>query len=111
MRRATLTVRAGTLWRHRPLYAELVRRAKEQGLSGAHVLHAVAGFSGGGPIASRRALAPRDRPPLSVVIVDDEAAVDRFLGSLDARMHVDSIVLDRVYQLMPPGGTLRTDKE
>ncbi|MFJ4325057.1 DUF190 domain-containing protein [Streptomyces tricolor] len=109
--RATLTLRGGTLWRHRPLYAELVRRAKEQGLAGAHVLHAIEGFSPGGPVVHHRTFGLRDRLPLCVVIVDDRPAVDRFLGSLDPRMRIDSIVLDRVYQLTPHDGTPRTDKE
>lgn len=96
--RITVTVRNGTLWHRKPLYVEIVGRAKRYGLASANVFHAIEGFSRGGPIATSRLLSFADHLPLSIVIVDEEERILGFLASLEAAMECESIVMDRVYQ-------------
>lgn len=99
--RLTITLQNGTLWRRKPLYVEIVGRAKDFGLAGANVFRAIEGFSLGGPIRTSRFLSLGDQLPLSIVLTDDEEKILGFLASLEADMECDSIVLDRVHQYSP----------
>jgi PII-like signaling protein len=99
--RLTITLQNGTLWRRKPLYVEIVGRAKSFGLAGASVFRAIEGFSLGGPIRTSRFLSLGDQLPLSIVLTDDEEKLLGFLASLEADMECDSIVLDHVHQYSP----------
>ena len=73
--RLTVHLDAAALWHHRPAYAELVHRARHEGLSGASVFHGLTGFGAGHPNPSHLAA----KGPCAVVIVDDEERLRSFL--------------------------------
>ncbi|WP_405875094.1 DUF190 domain-containing protein [Streptomyces sp. NBC_00005] len=92
--RLTIHLDAAVLWHHRPAYAELVHRARREGLTGASVFHGVAGFGAGDP--KRSPLAPKG--PCAVVIVDEEPRLRDFLPHVaDVLGETSAVaVLDRV---------------
>jgi PII-like signaling protein len=70
--RLTIHLTGNAVWHHRPAYAEIVHRARREGLAGASVFHGYEGFGGGGYMH-------RERPghigavgPCAVVIVDED---------------------------------------
>ena len=95
--RLTVTVFNGTLWRHRPLFSEIVRKAHRHGLRSASVLRGVEGYGAGGSIHTERILSVSDRLPLLIVLVDDEDRIHSFLRELDPRMDIESMVIDQVH--------------
>jgi PII-like signaling protein len=46
--RLTIHLTGNAVWHHRPAYAELVHRARREGLAGASVFHGCQGFGGEG---------------------------------------------------------------
>ncbi|MGK5531469.1 DUF190 domain-containing protein [Streptomyces sp. URMC 129] len=80
--RLTLYVTEADTWRHRPLSAEIVRRAHRAGLAGASVFRGVEGFGGTGRVHTARLLSLSENLPVAVVIVDEEERVRAFLPEL-----------------------------
>ncbi|MHC3470868.1 DUF190 domain-containing protein [Streptomyces sp. 7R007] len=96
--RLTVIVPGGTTWNHKPLYCEIVRRAKVHGLANTAVFHAMEGFGQDGVIHTTRSLSLTDRLPLWVIAVDEEVKILSFLPEVAAFSGVESIVLDQVRQ-------------
>lgn len=69
--------------RGRPLYEEIVERARRENLAGATVLAGTSGYFGGGPILGDHPEALAVERPVIVEIVDDSAALDRFLDGVE----------------------------
>ncbi|WP_369245025.1 DUF190 domain-containing protein [Streptomyces sp. R41] len=92
--RLTIHLDAAALWHHRPAYAELVHRARREGLSGASVFHGLTGFGAGHPRPSHLAA----KGPCAVVIVDEERRLRDFLPRVEDILGETSAVavLDRV---------------
>lgn len=67
---------------HRPLYAEIVRRAHAAGLAGASVFRGFEGYGSSSQIHTSRVLSLSDDLPVAVVVVDDESAIRAFLSDL-----------------------------
>lgn len=82
--RLTVFVGEHDLWHHRPLYTEIVHRAREAGLAGASVFRGIEGFGAASLIHTQRLLSLSEELPVSVVIVDVEDRVRAFLPELDA---------------------------
>ncbi|MFF9866406.1 DUF190 domain-containing protein [Streptomyces sp. NPDC013953] len=81
--RLTVVVGEGDRWRHRPLYAEIVHRAREAGLAGASVFRGVEGFGSSSVVHTARLLSLSEDLPVAVVIVDEEERVRAFLPRLE----------------------------
>ncbi|MFG2500474.1 DUF190 domain-containing protein [Streptomyces sp. NPDC048441] len=104
MPRSTATVRltiqlpGAALWRHRPAYAEIVHRARGQGLAGATVFHAVEGFGADRRLHRERALRVTSHGPCEVVIVENEPRLRAFLLSIADILEqtAASAILERV---------------
>ncbi|ATL29341.1 DUF190 domain-containing protein [Streptomyces formicae] len=77
--RLTIHLTGGSLWHHRPAYAELVHRARQEHVSGASVFHAVAGFGTDGHLHQDRPVRIAGKSPCSVVFVDQEDRLRCFL--------------------------------
>lgn len=92
--RLTVHLDAAVLWHHRPAYAELVHRARREGLIGASVLHGVTGFGAGDPRGSHLG----GPGPCVVIIVDEERRLRAFLPCVaDVLGETSAVaVLDRV---------------
>ena len=92
-------------WAHRPLYHEIVERARNAGLAGATVFRGCEGFGTTGTIHTTRLLSTAENLPLLVTIVDTEQRVRDFLPQLDELIVEGTVLLDRVevYRRGQPG--------
>lgn len=94
--RLSIFLGADDTWHHKPLHHEIVRRAKEAGLSGATVLRGVEGYGASSLIHTTRLLDLAERLPIVVLIVDTEDRVRAFLAELDDLVTEVTVVLDQV---------------
>lgn len=80
-----VTVYGGEDARHadRPLFAQLLRRLREAGASGATTLRGVRGFSGAHAPHGDRLLSPRRRVPLVTVAVDTADRLEAWFDAVD----------------------------
>ncbi|MCK7624006.1 DUF190 domain-containing protein [Streptomyces sp. RS10V-4] len=80
--RMTVLVGEQDAWHHRPLYAEIVHRARAAGLAGASAFRGVEGFGATSVIHTQRLLSLSEELPVAVVVVDTEERVRAFLPHL-----------------------------
>ncbi|GGY10376.1 DUF190 domain-containing protein [Streptomyces tanashiensis] len=92
--RATVFVGESDLWHHRPLYTEIVGRAREAGLAGASVFRGIEGFGASSLIHTQRLLSLSEDLPVAVVVVDTEEKIRAFLPQLDELVDEGLVVLD-----------------
>ncbi|MEV5439388.1 DUF190 domain-containing protein [Streptomyces sp. NPDC052682] len=92
--RLTAFVGANDTWHHKPLYAEIVRRAHAAGLAGASVFRGVEGFGAHSLVHTSRLLSLSEDLPVAVVIVDTEERVRAFLPQLDELVTEGLVTLD-----------------
>ncbi|MGZ4131904.1 MAG: DUF190 domain-containing protein [Actinomycetota bacterium] len=78
-------------WHGKPLYEEIVRRVRDEGLAGATVVRGVEGFGASSHLHSARILRLSEDLPLVIEIVDTEEHIRRILPILD-EMVVDGLV-------------------
>jgi PII-like signaling protein len=83
-------------WHHKPLYHEIVRRAREAGLAGATVLRGTDGYGTSSLIHTTRLLDLAEQLPIVVIIVDAKERVRAFLPELDELVDEGAVVLDEV---------------
>ena len=95
-RRVTIIVGESDHHNHRPLYAEIVHRAREAGLAGATVLRGIEGFGTSQQVHTSRLLSLSEGLPVLVVIVDEEERIDRFVLELDGLISEGLVVVDDV---------------
>lgn len=94
--RMTVYTGADDQFRHRPLYTEIVSRARRAGLAGASVIRGCEGFGGSGQIHTARILSLSDDLPLLVIIVDDEERIRTFLPQVQELVTKGLITLEEV---------------
>ncbi|MFE4019811.1 MULTISPECIES: DUF190 domain-containing protein [unclassified Streptomyces] len=80
--RLTVLVGEQDVWHHRPLYAEIVHRARAAGLAGASAFRGVEGFGATSMIHTQRLLSLSEELPVAVIVVDTEERVRAFLPQL-----------------------------
>jgi PII-like signaling protein len=83
-------------WHHKPLYHEIVRRARDAGLAGASVLRGVEGYGASSLIHTSRILSLSEDLPMVIVIIDAEAKLCAFLPQLDELIGEGLVTLDQV---------------
>ncbi|MCE4942768.1 MULTISPECIES: DUF190 domain-containing protein [Streptomyces] len=94
--RLTVLVGEQDVWHHRPLYAEVVHRARAAGLAGASAFRGVEGFGATSMIHTQRLLSLSEELPVAVVVVDTEERVRAFLPQLSELLAGGGLVtLDR----------------
>ncbi|MGW7487666.1 DUF190 domain-containing protein [Streptomyces sp. NPDC054786] len=81
--RLTVLVGEEDVWHHKPLYAEIVHRARESGMAGAGVFRGIEGFGSSRLIHTQRLLSLSEELPVAIVIVDTEERVRGFLPQLE----------------------------
>ena len=101
--RLTVFVGADDRWHHKPLYHEIVTRARAAGLAGATVLRGCEGFGASSLVHTDRLLDLADDLPVAIVIVDAEDRVRGFLPRLDELVEEGMVVLDEVEVLRYTG--------
>ncbi|GGT40172.1 DUF190 domain-containing protein [Streptomyces chromofuscus] len=92
--RVTVFVGENDTWHHRPLYSEIVHRARAAGLAGASVFAGVEGFGASSLIHTSRLLSLSENLPVAVVVVDTEERVRAFLPQLDELVTEGLVILD-----------------
>ncbi|MEU1286556.1 DUF190 domain-containing protein [Kitasatospora sp. NPDC005856] len=93
--RLTVLIGESDRWRHRPLYSEIVHRARKAGLAGASVFRGIEGFGASSLVHTTRLLSLSEDLPVAVVIVDEEERVRAFLPQLDGMVAEGLVLLDR----------------
>lgn len=94
--RLTVYVGEDDIWQHKPLYHEIVRRARDAGLAGASVLRGIEGYGASSLIHTARVLSLSDDLPIAIVIVDTEDKIREFLPQLDELVDEGLVTLEDV---------------
>ena len=81
---------------HRPLYEEIVLKAREQGLAGATVLRGVMGFGKHSILHTAKILRLSEDMPMIVEIVDSLEKIEKFLPVLDEMITDGLVTLEKV---------------
>lgn len=92
--RVTVFIGENDTWHHRPLYTEIVHRARAAGLAGASVFRGVEGFGASSLIHTTRLLSLSEDLPVAIVLVDTEERVRAFLPELDELVGEGLVILD-----------------
>jgi PII-like signaling protein len=101
--RVTILVGEDDRWHHKPLYHEIVTRARAAGLAGATVLRGCEGYGASSLIHTTRLLSLTEDLPIVVIIVDTEEKVREFLPQLDELVTEGMVILDQVEVLRYKG--------
>lgn len=94
--RLTVYVGEDDIWHHKPLYHEVVRRARTAGLAGASVFRGIEGYGASSLIHSARILSLSEDLPVAIIIVDTEVKVRDFLPELDELVTEGLVTLEPV---------------
>ena len=95
-RRLTVFIGESDLYKHKPLYHEIVHRAQAAGLAGASVFRGIEGFGASSRIHTTRILSLSEDLPLAVIIVDAAEKIEAFLPQLDELVTEGLVILDDV---------------
>lgn len=88
---------------HRPLYHEIVQRARESGLAGATVLRGMEGFGASSRLHTARILALSQDLPVVIIIIDHAERIDAFVRTLDGLITEGLVVREEVDIIMYRG--------
>ncbi|WP_326631743.1 DUF190 domain-containing protein [Nonomuraea fuscirosea] len=94
--RLTVIVGEHDQYRHRPLFTEIVHRAKQAGLGGASVFRGLEGFGASSLIHTSHLWHLSDDLPIAIIIVDAEPKIRDFLQVLDDLVTGGLVITDRV---------------
>ena len=94
--RLTIFIGEDDTWHHKPLYHEIVRRARATGLAGASVLRGIEGYGASSRVHTTRLLSLSQDLPIAVVIVDQEDRIRDFLPQLDELVAEGLVIVDPV---------------
>ncbi|HEX6469656.1 MAG TPA: DUF190 domain-containing protein [Streptosporangiaceae bacterium] len=94
--RLTIFIGEDDRYHHRPLYSEIVQRARAAGLAGASVFRGIEGFGASSHLHTSRLLSLSQDLPLAVVIVDDEQRITEFVAQLDELIDEGLVIIDEV---------------
>ncbi|WP_062646134.1 DUF190 domain-containing protein [Streptomyces maremycinicus] len=92
--RLTVLVGENDTWHRKPLYTEIVHRARAAGLAGASVFRGIEGFGASSLIHTSRLLSLSEDLPVAIVVVDTEERVRAFLPELDELVTEGLVTLD-----------------
>lgn len=81
---------------HRPLYEDIVMKARAAGLAGATVLRGPMGYGLHAVIHTAKILDLSAKLPLVIEIVDSEDKIRAFLGELDGMRDLGLVTLEKV---------------
>jgi PII-like signaling protein len=80
----------------RPLYEEIVLKARETGLAGATVLRGVMGFSKNSVLHTAKILRLSEDLPIVIEVIDSREKVEAFLPILDEMITDGLVTLEKV---------------
>jgi len=94
--RLTVIVGEDDTWHHKPLYHEIVARARSAGLADASVFRGIEGYGASSLIHTTRLLSLSEDLPVAIVIVDLAERVRAFLPQLDELVAEGLVLVDEV---------------
>ncbi|MFL0178020.1 MULTISPECIES: DUF190 domain-containing protein [unclassified Mycobacterium] len=94
--RMTVLVGESDTWHHKPLFSEIVHRARRAGLAGATAFRGIEGYGASSAIHTTRLLSLSEDLPVSIIIVDSAERIRAFLPELDELVTEGLIMLDEV---------------
>lgn len=94
--RLTVFIGESDTWHRKPLFSEIVHRARRAGLAGATVFRGVEGYGASSAIHTTRLLSLSEDLPVSIIIVDTAERIRAFLPQLDELVTEGLIMLDEV---------------
>jgi PII-like signaling protein len=105
--RLTIFIGEDDQYHRKPLYSEIVKRARKAGLAGATVFRGIEGFGASSLIHTSRLLSLSQDLPLAIVIIDDEERINEFVTQLDELIEEGLVILDEVevYRYVGRSGT------
>lgn len=83
-------------WHGKPLYVEIVRLVRKEGLAGATVLRGLEGFGAKSHLHTAHILRLSEDLPIVVEMVDTVDNIDRVLPQLDAMIEEGMVTTERV---------------
>jgi PII-like signaling protein len=86
----------GKMNNHRPLYEDIVMKARAAKLAGATVLRGPMGYGFHARIHTAKILDLSAKLPLIIEIVDDEEKIRAFLNELDSMKEMGLVTLEKV---------------
>jgi PII-like signaling protein len=100
-------------WHGKPLYEEIVRLVRQEGLAGATVLRGIEGFGADSRLHTSRILRLSEDLPVVVEIVDTEENIERVLPMLDGMVAEGMLTVERVHVIAYRGSAANVspDKE
>jgi len=103
--RMTVFVGESDTWHRKPLFSEIVHRARKAGLAGATVFRGVEGYGASSMIHTTRLLSLSEDLPVSIIVVDAAERIRAFLPELDELVTEGLIMLDEVEVVRHVGRT------
>jgi PII-like signaling protein len=94
--RLTIFVGGDEHWHHKPLYTEIVHRARRAGLAGASVLRGIEGYGASSRIHTSRILSLSNDLPLAIIIVDADDKIRAFVPQLDELVTQGLVIIEPV---------------
>jgi len=91
-------------WRGRPLYQQIVERARKEHLAGVTVMHGICGFGASSRIHNARNRRIREDIPIVIEIADTEERLRAFVPLVDGMLAAGLITLEGA-QLIAYRGT------
>lgn len=94
--RLTVFIGESDQWHHKPLFTEIVHRARAAGLAGASVFRGFEGYGASNRIHTSRLLSLSEDLPVAVIIVDSPERILAFLPKLDELVTGGLVIQDEV---------------
>lgn len=103
-RRLMVIIDVDSSYNHKPLFMEIIRRARDAGLAGASAFRGVEGFGHSHHLHTSRLLDISDKLPLMIIMIDTAENIDRFVPQLADLMTGGVIAIDdvEVLTIAPP---------
>src|SRR5947199_8503164 len=92
-------------WHGKPLYEELILKAREMGLAGATMLRGLMGYGATSRIHTAKLLRLSEDLPIIVEIVDSEEKISAFLPVIDEMVQEGLVTLEAVKVIQYRSGT------
>lgn len=94
--RMTIIVGEDDVWHHRPVYNEIVVRAREAGMSGATVTRGVEGFGRRSIVHTSRLVSLSSDLPVVITLVDEAPKIRGFLSTVEEVVTGGLVTLEEV---------------
>lgn len=94
--RLTIYIGESDRFEHRPLYTEIVERARRAGMAGATVLRGFEGFGATSHLHTARILRLSEDLPVMIVVIDTTEQIDTLLTLLDGIVRGGIVVREPV---------------